>query len=213
MNTRSALSSVVASERTQRVDLRKLPSFALRSSATRFSLASSFDPTKATRRQLSSSLVLRRFTPPYSSPHAADSMIPSPKDVNHDAAREHAGMREPLCPTRRDTPNMSHAMEDVTVSHHGHRPSVPQTDLPFSRDFTSGSLSIGERYEPTHAHPKPHPSPSHPSLVDRFEGEAEELVGRWRHDAQLVEAGRAQRYYGGEAIKQGMRNGGGSVMC
>ncbi|PRQ70173.1 hypothetical protein AAT19DRAFT_11405 [Rhodotorula toruloides] len=208
-------------------------------------LTARLSPTKATRRQLSSSLVLRRFTPPYSSPHAADSMIPSPKDVNHDA-REHAGMREPLCPTRRDTPNMSHAMgafrssrfgvlpaqplsrclyklrnaadllsfaEDVTVSHHGHRPSVPQTDLPFSRDFTSGSLSIGERYEPTHAHPKPHPSPSHPSLVDRFEGEAEELVGRWRHDAQLVEAGRAQRYYGGEAIKQGMRNGGGSVMC
>ncbi|BGP34384.1 hypothetical protein JCM10296v2_006203 [Rhodotorula toruloides] len=119
-------------------------------------------------------------------------MLPSAKEVNRD--------------------DREHAMEDVTVSHHGNRPSEPRTDLPLSRDFTNGSLSTGERYEHIHPHPKPHPSASHPSLVDRFEGEAEELVGRWRHDEQLVEAGRAQRDYGREAIKQGMENGGGSVV-
>ncbi|CDR49736.1 hypothetical protein NBRC10512_006851 [Rhodotorula toruloides] len=156
--------------------------------------------TKATRGQFSS-LFPHHCAPASSSPHAADSMLPSSKDVHRD------GMREPLCST-----NLSHAMKDVTVSHHGDRPSKPQTDLPLSRDSTGGSLSTGERYEHAPSHPKPQPSASQPSLVDRVEGEAEELVGRWRHDAQLVEAGRTQRDYGREAIKQGMENGGGSVM-
>ncbi|KAJ8292596.1 hypothetical protein OF846_004359 [Rhodotorula toruloides] len=141
--------------------------------------------TKATRGQFSS-LFPHHCAPASSSPHAADSMLPSSKDVHRD--------------------------EDVTVSHHGDRPSKPQTDLPLSRDSTGGSLSTGERYEHAPSHPKPQPSASQPSLVDRVEGEAEELVGRWRHDAQLVEAGRTQRDYGREAIKQGMENGGGSVM-
>lgn len=98
------------------------------------------------------------------------------------------------------------------MSHEARRPSEPQTDVPLDRDFTSESLSTGERYEATVAHSKPHPSASHPSLVDRFEGEAEEVAGRLRHDPQQVEAGRAQKDYGLHAIKEGLRSGGGSVM-
>ncbi|GAA5907785.1 hypothetical protein JCM6882_004556 [Rhodosporidiobolus microsporus] len=114
-------------------------------------------------------------------------MLPSPSDVDKDV-HDHERMKEPSSPPRRETPDVSHAMEDVNVTH---------------------------RDEESSRHDKEAETPSFagPTLYDRVTGAAAEAwAALVTGDKQEEEAGRTLREYGREGIEAAEKSGSAGAM-